>query len=411
MAMTAAFSSGNYPQLFRDFILRALQGSLAQVQASRHTLPTVVRDQALHTLTFALKLADAWPLTRTLLLDLAPKMEQMGQRDEWIPFLKQGLQQSQQFNDWEAVAYLHLQLGMLYQFRACYAQAVTHLTQSVADYAKLGQPGRQAEALNRLAYIAHLRRQHTVARALVDKALTILSEDDPGRSFSHFVLGWVASDAETYEQAIEHFQHALKLSAPLGDQRLAALYLGNLGAALRKLGRLEQAMTCYADSIAGFGAVQDQVQQAVMQMNLGNLYLIQQQPQNALALYRLAEPIFRAAQDETHLALLTMNLGIALRESGQLIVAEQTLLAAIEQWRRLENLYCLVNSWDELGLVYLAQACPTQAANAFQQGFEQVAHLIDQSGYTSLFESLTQHTHQLAAVAPTIDGASQCWHG
>jgi len=411
MAITAQRASNHYPQIFRAFILRTLQGSVAQVQTSGQALSTVVRDQALHTLTFALKLTEAWPLTRTLLLELAPKMEQMGQRDEWIPYLEQGLQQSQQFNDREAVAYLHLQLGMLYQFRADYEQAVTHLTQSVAGYAQLDLPQRQAEALNRLAYIARLRRQHTVARALVDKALTLLSKDDPGRSFSYFVLGWIASDAEAYEQAVEHFQHALNLSALLGDQRLVALYQGNLGTALRKLGRLAQAMTCYTDSIAGFGAVQDQVQQAVMQMNLGNLYLIQQQPQSALALYRLAEPILRAAQDETHLALLTMNLGIALREAGQLAVAEHTLLAAIEQWRRLENRYCLVNSWDELGLVYLAQACPTQAATAFQHGFEQLAYMTDQSGYTSLFESLTQHTHQLAAVAPTIDRTSQRGEG
>lgn len=81
-----------YPSLFRVFIEQALKRSLAQVQCCPGPLSEDVRDQALHAVSFGLKLAPAWALTRALLIELAPKMEQMGHRDDWLPYLKAALQ-------------------------------------------------------------------------------------------------------------------------------------------------------------------------------------------------------------------------------------------------------------------------------------------------------------------------------
>lgn len=395
MAITVQRASNNYPQIFRDFIVRTLQGSVAQVQTSGHALSTVVRDQALHTLTFALKLTEAWPLTRMLLLDLAPKMEQMGQRDEWIPYLEQGLQQSQQVGDQDAAARLHLQLGMLYQFRAKYEQACLHLTQSAERFATLNQRSEQAEALNRLAYIARLRRRYAEANELVSRALTLLDANNMGRAFSYFVQGVIAEDCGELEPAVDYFQRSLRLWEQAGDKRMIALRLGTLGPSLRKLNRFDEAIICYTRSITLLEEVQDRVQQAVMRMNLGNVYLVQQQPQLALDLYLLAETPIQLAQDEFHQALLSMNIGIAYRDLQHFALAEQSLLAAITRWQQLDNHYFLVNSLDELGLVYLAEGQCQRAETSFHQALHCLSTMKDQPGYASLLESVSQHLQQV----------------
>lgn len=397
MAMTMASPTVNYPRVFCDFILRTLQGSLAQVQAAGNVLSDDLRDQALHILTFALKLEEAWPFTRTLLINLAPKLEQMGHRDDWMPYLEQGLQYSQALGDQETLARLHLQLGMLYQFRAKYDQACFHLTQSTERFAALNQRGEQAETLNRLAHIARLRRRYPEATALVTQALALLDDNDHGRAFSYFVLGGVAEDAGEFDNAIAYFQRSLALWEQAGDPRMIAVRLGNLGVPLRKLSKFAEAIACYERSIALFETVQDRVQQAMMRINLGNVYLVQQQPARALELYLLAEPPLRLAQDELNLALLTMNLGIAQRDLQHFSVAEQTLLAAIDGWQHLGNNYFLVNSLDELGLVYLQQGHHRLAAATFRQAMMTLAIMKDQPGYLSLLDSVSTHLAQVAS--------------
>src|SRR5688500_9925781 len=82
----------DYPALFRAYVLRGLQHVLACVRATADLLADDVREEALHTLSFALRLDDAWPLVRDLLLAMAPKLEQVGYRDDWILYLVKGVE-------------------------------------------------------------------------------------------------------------------------------------------------------------------------------------------------------------------------------------------------------------------------------------------------------------------------------
>ena len=170
----------DYPAIFRGYIVRNTQDILARVQQAGAILPPAEREQALHTLSYALKLPEAWPDTRTLLLTMAPKMEQAGYRDEWMPYLAQGIQQSQYLDDIEAEAALHLQLGMLYQLRGKYKEAHLHLVTSAEEFERLNARRNQVRALNRLAYVARLQRQFEEATRLVETVRRLLDKKDYG---------------------------------------------------------------------------------------------------------------------------------------------------------------------------------------------------------------------------------------
>ena len=74
--MMAGQPDSAYAALFRQYIQRSAQATLAAVQSSGPTLPVEQREQSLHALDFALELPEAWNEARDLLLGLAPKLDQ-----------------------------------------------------------------------------------------------------------------------------------------------------------------------------------------------------------------------------------------------------------------------------------------------------------------------------------------------
>ena len=103
---------------FFAVMVTKLRQNLAAVQSAPQFLPTQVRDQALHILSYGLKddsfTSDAsWFVTRDLLSKMAPRMELMGHRYDWVPFLEKGIAIAQRFDEISRVAEYQLQLGIL----------------------------------------------------------------------------------------------------------------------------------------------------------------------------------------------------------------------------------------------------------------------------------------------------------
>lgn len=385
----------NYPTTFRAYILGTVRYALAQVQATPNLLPDAVRQQALHALSYALDLPEAWPLTRDLLLAMAPKMEQAGHREDWMPYLERGLNRSQEISDIPAMANLHLQLGMLWQFLSKFDIACNHLHASATSFANLNDVSNHAKVLNRLGYIARLQRQYQEAKAYVEQALRLLTSEDLGRQFCYFVLGTIALDEGAWERAVQNFRHSLTLCEKMHDQRLIALRLGNLGLALYEQGNYTDAIDCCEQSIALFEVVQDPVQQAIIRMNLGNIYLLKQELKKALELYVIAEVVLKVAQDEFHLALVIMNQGIVWCCLHHWEQAEQLFLDALERWRRLSNVRWEVNTMEELGQCYFDQGLYKEASAIFQKALIQLQLIRNEPGYDPLYQSIIRRLNDV----------------
>jgi tetratricopeptide (TPR) repeat protein len=398
MAMTNQNSPplpSRYATRFREYIVQSVAHILVSVRATDALLPDDIRVQALHTLSYALSLPEAWLATRELLLCMAPKMEQAGFRDEWIPYLEQGLHQSQSLGDTRIEAELHLQLGLLYQVRSKYDKALLSLTASAKEFAALNDTSNQAQALNRLAYIYCLQRSYEEASTLVKQSLELLDLEDAGRQFSYFVQGVIAFDEGRYECAIYYFSLSLALCEKQGDQRRIAQRLGSLGLALYEQNNYLQSITCLERAIILFDKIGDPVQQAVIRMNLGNVYLLMEESENALELYAISEAVLRPVQDELHITMLYVNRGIALRQLCQWQEAELSLLTAIDRWQQRGNVKSQVNSMDELGMVYLKQGLYRKALEVFEDTVQLLTQIVGKPGYTMLHQTVVEHLRQV----------------
>lgn len=382
----------DFPQLFRQNIIRSAEHVLERLEAAdASTLTPAERDVALHVLTYGLKYPDAWPLASKALLALAPRMEKEGHRDEWNPYIEEGIQQSRQLQDKHTEATLHLQLGVLHQLRGKFDAARDEFSLSATEYASLGNTVDQAKALNRLAYIARLQRRYDDAKQLVGEALARLTENDPERAYSYFVQGTIAYDQPAWEQAAEFFQKALALWEGENNKRMVGWSLLNLGVAMFTLKRYPEAITYYEKAITLLGEINDPVYQAVTEMNLGNVYLLQRKPQQALDLYTKAESVFRNVMDELHLAMIYTNMGIAYRYLKNWTWAKLALLESIEGWQQLGNIESLVNAIEELGLLYLDQGMYARATTKFHDALNWLARIKNEPGYAPLLESVTRH--------------------
>jgi tetratricopeptide (TPR) repeat protein len=384
----------DYPAIFRGYIVRNTQDVLDRVRQAGTILPPAERDQALHTLSYALKLPEAWPDTRALLLTMAPKMEQAGYRDEWMPYLEEGIQQSQTLDDPEAEAELHFQLGRVYRLRAKYGEARAHLEASARGFERLNASLNQARVLNRLAQVARLERRFEEATRLAEDALSLLGEQDTERGYSYLVLGMVAVDKREWAEGVDYFKQSLKLWKRENNQRMMGRCLMSIGSALLPIKRYQEAIDACQKAIALFEEIQDPIHQAITQMNLGNVYYWLDQPDEALKLHLRAERVFRRAQDRFYLAHVHHNIGMAYRKLQQWDKAEAAYLLSIEQREKIGNVAWLVNTMVGLGLVYLGQGQPEKAVATFEEALKRLAEIEGEPGYNHLFEMVTNHLRE-----------------
>jgi tetratricopeptide (TPR) repeat protein len=389
---TFAYTSTDYPDLFRHYVIHAVEDALALLQDEPEPVSPPIREQAWHTLSFALDLTAAWPAVRRLILALAPAMEQEGWWAEWAPFLERALDQSRQHNDRYAEAELSLRLGVAHRSLAHYAQARSWLCHSIERYGSLGDPINQARALNRLAFLGRLEGRLAEAEEHVTAALAQLPDDAiTERATAYAILGAVACDRREWENATLYFTQTLVLRQQAPDLPMLAWAEADLALAYWGSGAYEQAIQAYERALALLARTQDAAQRAVIQMNLGAVYLSAQQPAQALSLFVACEATFHEVQDRRRLAMLYSNQGIALRELGHYDAARRAFDASLDLAERIGYIEMIINTLDELGLFYLAQGDPAAAARQWRQAQGRLHQLESEAVRTHYEQVLAEH--------------------
>ncbi len=387
-----------YRELFAVYISRGVSQLWETLQAADDRPPPLgKRVQALQVLQFALKVEETWPITREVLCTLSPKMEQAGHRDDWRPFLEEGIRVCQAWGDVEAEGVLRLQLGKQHRLRCRYQEAARQYRRSGVLWARLGDAPRLAQAMSQLAYLVRLRNRHEAARRLATKALALAGDFAPARAHSLFVLGTLAIESRDCRQAEAHFREALALWEEEGDLRRIARSVRDLGTALYCQRRYDEARACLQRALGLFDQVGDPVHRAVTQMNLGIVHMVSGQERQAVELFRQAEGIFRDTGEMTSLAQLYSNFGYAYRRLGRLSEAAQAYSQAIQTWGELGNVASLVNAMDGLGLTYRAQGNTAQAAATFQDALERLEAIREHPRYARLHGMLSGHLQELSA--------------
>jgi tetratricopeptide (TPR) repeat protein len=353
-----------YRAEFTRYLTRNVAYLLTLVQETA-AVPDDLCNQTLHTLSYALQTPAAWPVTRKLLFALAPKLEQACLRDEWIPYLQTGVAQAQAAHD--------------------------SFTAGAATFAAAGDTENEARALNRLAFLARLYPAAGDPALLAQRALLLLSPEDPECAATYVALGWHSYDRRDWQSAARYFEDALAIAQQQGNLRQIARRLRDLASARQMQEQYEAALRSYEEAITRFALINDAYDQAVAQMNLGVVHLALNDASQALDRFALSEPIFKRVQDQLHLAMLYNNRGIALRMLGRWHEAEQAFLCSIALNEQVGNPIELLNVTDELAMTYFQQGKVEPAVLYLRKALDQLPALQETAAYTYWHEKITAH--------------------
>lgn len=391
-----------YPAVFRQYIQRSARIALDTVRSAGPVLPPEQREQSLYALEFAMSLPDAWPTARDLLIDLGPRLDRAGLRQDAVQFLPRAMKQCEALGDDAGQAEFEVQLATLRMAAGRMDEARTLLQAAAARFAALGDPQKQARALNNWAYVELVQQRTDSAAHLVQQAMSMASPDDSETTYGQLVLACLAMESRDWPAALGYFQQALTGWRRLNDPVMEARSLSNLGTAQRGLGLFDEAIGSFTEAIALMEALDDPVNQALTRMNLGNLYWAKGEPQQALALFVQAEPVFRQTQDDLRLARVNNSLGVVSLQLGQLEQARAALTASIALSRQAGDRRLAANALDTLGELHLRQGEPVEALAQHDAALAVLADLVDKPGYASLVAEIQRHRQEaLAALHQT----------
>ena len=376
---------------FQAYLERNLR-YLSDLVATATPLPDEeARIQAMHTLTFALRVPALWDLTRQLLLKLSPKMEQAGHRSDWLVYLAEATTLSEQRTDWATAAECTLQRGLLHRLLSEFPLAIEQLQRSVALWQQIGAGRDQARALNELAWVAYLQNQTGPATTYVEQALALLPAADPERAMCYRVQGMIAIAHERWAEAEAYHRQALTIFVTGGDDRKAAWSLQNLAYALRGQKRFEEAIEYYEQAAVLLLEEGDLYHWSMVQMNLGITYHYSGRTESSLKYFADARSIPQSMLDTLHLARLSLNMAVALMVLSRFPEAEQAFWEAIQLYTEAGSVAWRLNAMDGLAMNYIGWEKYDQAMGVLQQALNELSSVADAPNYDYLYNSLHQH--------------------
>ena len=379
---------------FKSYLRRNLIYMQRQICATEQQLSDETRTQALHTLSYALAEQELWPLVRELLWALAPKMELGGHREDWLPYLTQGLEQSRVMADPSAMAECHLQLGLLYRLLSNFGAAREQLVASIALAQEFGEARQQARALNELAWLEQLQEEYEAAAAHVQQALRLLEDDDPEVGICYRVLGMIAIGYKQWKKAEELHTKALEKFELAGDMRRTAWSLHNLAYVQYGQEQYKAAITIYQKAADILYALNDKYYWATVQINLGITYYYDGDSEKAIQCYQRAMEVAQDFRDRLQFARIYTNYGLAYLSQHKYKKAQDAFMQSAKLHKELGNLSLSLNATDGLAMAYLAQQQYLLAIQTIKEAVELLPQIQNSPNYAYLFNSLQKHLNE-----------------
>ncbi|MEM7125375.1 MAG: tetratricopeptide repeat protein [Chloroflexota bacterium] len=377
------YSAGfDYALFLQKCVVRAMGYLEEQVERYGERMPPEsLRRLAARALDFGLEIEEIWSVTSRLMLKITPLMDKAGERRECLFYLEKAIAVSQKTLDQTSLAELYLLSGVLYRSLSEFDQADDRLSASLKTYTDLRDHRNQARALNRLANVKRLQKQHKIAKKLVADSLSLTFENDSIQGASYYVLGMIAFDEQQWKRAKEYLTVASDLFLLHNENGLASHAYCDLGRVHHMLQELDEAIACFEKAIAYFASVGDLLNEARYHMNLGVMQLELGKFQLAFELFTSVKSKFERFQDVPYLARLHNNLGITLRHMSNWAEAEQAFVRSIHLWSQLGDSWELTNVLNELGTLHLANNSPEQAEIILEESLRVLQAAGDHPGY------------------------------
>ncbi|HWO65469.1 MAG TPA: tetratricopeptide repeat protein, partial [Umezawaea sp.] len=175
----------------------------------------------------------------------------LGLHEEAIEHLGKALDLAVHDRDRTELAHTSRALAYAWELRGDDRRAMDHARSALDLYRGLGQPVREAIALNQVGWYAARLNDFDTARDHCQAALTLhrTHHNPEGEAATLDSLGLIAHRTGDHRQAVDHYQQALVLYRALGDTYRVADTLDNSGHPHNALGQHDQARAVWQEAL------------------------------------------------------------------------------------------------------------------------------------------------------------------
>jgi LuxR family maltose regulon positive regulatory protein len=270
--------AGNQPHLARTLVRQAVANRflgeyLASLANADEALALAEGDESLR---------DVWA---EALRARGMSLYHMGQVIEAIEWLAQSLAAYDALGDEQRVAMLLMELGMAHERAGRHDQALTHYNRALDYWRRTVNVVQQANLLNNLGVLYHLRGDYERASSLLEEALACARQSGYARmeAFTLSGIGDLYADLDAPDAALTAYRQARETARRI-DERFLLFYLDLAEAAIARwkeelaLARdlLESAQQLAQQSGSSF-------EQGLHQLEAGRLALAEDSPLEAVA--------------------------------------------------------------------------------------------------------------------------------
>ena len=248
----------------------------------------------------------------------------------------QALTQSREQGDRRGEALALTAIGAVYSYQGNKQSALGYQNQAVTLFRTIGDRNGEGVSLNGLGYAYRNLGENERSLDCYLQALQLFRELG-SREYETFALTRVGLAYEKLDnptQALAYYQMVLERSVVYSQTRAHAL--NSMGTVLESMGKLQEALKYYNESVQLFRATGDKMGEASVLNSVGKVYWALGQRLKGMRSCQRALSIARAARDRRQEIAVLANIAKAERDTGDYVAARKSIehsLKAIEELR------------------------------------------------------------------------------
>lgn len=260
-------------------------------------------------------------------------------------------------------------------------------------------------AISQLAYVYYRIGDLNKAYSYIVEAQQMSENSDKqnNKAVDMFRRGVFAKKLGKYEEAIVYYNKAIEVYKILGDEKMVANLLGNIGNVFFNLQHINKALKYNKQALAVYEKMHDSTSIAGSLNDIGNAYYKNNDDSLALKYYFMAYNINKVIGNDIWLAYNMQNIATIYSEQGKYNEAIKYTFQAIALKEKGNNSKSLITSYATLGDIYLLQGNYTEALLKLHKALM----LSEESGIRSSLPTIYRKIAKLYSLTNNYDKAYQ----
>ncbi|MCU4175720.1 tetratricopeptide repeat-containing sensor histidine kinase [Carboxylicivirga sp. N1Y90] len=172
------------------------------------------------------------------------------------------------------------------------------------------------------------------------------------QAYCYHQLGSMMFDLYNYDEAIDYYTTGKEYSALINDTLQQAKANLNIGLIHRRQGAFAKAVQGYYDALSVFESMNDKKGIAICYLSIGSIHRVSFQEESAIKAYEEALEIFKELGDEYGIDACNTNLGITYKKAGNYTKALEFYTKVFDYCEKNGNRLQLGRAYSNIGMVY-----------------------------------------------------------